>query len=65
MAPRFHNIVVLFIISFVANLSNSSSSSAKVQWYRTARDTTDRLTQQPDLTLGTDFDSDQVVMFKR
>ena len=63
MAPQLH--VVLLTVCFFVNLSNCFNTNTNVQWYRTARDTADRLTQQPNLTLGTDFASDQVIMFKR
>ena len=56
---------MLLILSSLVDLSSCSNTNGKVQWYRTTRDTADRLTQQPNLTMGTDFTSDQVVTFKR
>ncbi len=58
------NTVMLLFLCFLADFC-SGDSNAKVQWYRTARDTADRLTQQPNITMGMDFASDQVVTFKR
>ena len=53
---------MLLILSSLIALSNCSNTNGEVQWYRTARDTADRLSQ---LTMGADFTSDQVVTFKR
>ena len=40
-------------------------SEAQVQWYRTAQNTQDRLTRQPDTQFGPDFPADTVVTINR
>ena len=36
-----------------------------IQWYRTAQNTTDRLTKQADVQFGADFPSDAVIYINR
>ena len=40
-------------------------SGIEIEWYRTAQDTPDRLSKQPDLTFGADFPSEVTVSIKR
>ena len=41
------------------------ANTTVVQWYRTAQDTSDRLTSQPDVQFGADFSSDAVIYINR
>ena len=41
------------------------AEETNVQWFRTAQNTDDRLTKQPDFNFGEDFTFDQVININR
>ena len=43
----------------------TGKEASNIQWYRTAQNTTDRISRLPDLPFGEDFPSDAVVVVDR
>ncbi|KAL5463704.1 hypothetical protein EMCRGX_G032629 [Ephydatia muelleri] len=46
-------------------LHNGGASTTEIQWYRTAQNTTDRISPQPSLQFGGDFPSDVTITIDR
>ena len=59
--------LVLAHVGCAADLDSSDRAvvTATAEWYRTAQGTSDRLTQQPDLTFGADFPSEATIQINR
>ena len=64
MLANYYTIAYI-AVCLLTTASKAINNNTKVQWYRTAQYTGDRLTRQQDFDLGTDFKMDQAIEISR